>query len=284
MKNKNKSALWIIGIIILVLFFAKNDLMFATFPVDSSECDKWSQSANLPESEQLMEEACDEYRLQGYDCNVYQAIDRPNSWLACAKLAGSVDTDCTDNDGKNYFNKGRVIQWGFVNDDVCGEVYGWAEGTVIEYYCDTEYGLASELYACPSGICENGACVREGITPPIPLEEFECIDLDNGKKYKIASSCTTIFPDGTKETFEDECFEENELWEFYCSTDPAFEGKACKVDMYDCLYGCKDGRCLSQEEKPTPPKEWYEEYWWAIAIGVFLFFMIIILATSGRRR
>ena len=70
-------------------------------------------------------------------------------------------TYCTDSDGLNYFNKGKVtgLELGipYSHEDVCR--YGY---TAVEYYCEGNT-VKVEKQFCYGG-CQNGACVQIGTT------------------------------------------------------------------------------------------------------------------------
>jgi len=66
---------------------------------------------------------------------------------------------CVDTDGGlNYEEAGMVVEGKITEEDTCSgsSVY---TGRLYEEYCDEDGKHARMTYDCPSGVCEDGACV-----------------------------------------------------------------------------------------------------------------------------
>ncbi|MBW2982354.1 hypothetical protein KY343_05725, partial [Candidatus Woesearchaeota archaeon] len=264
---KNKSAIWIFAIILIAIFLAKNDLMFAALTIadeDQTYClgvMEVLEGENFDCSARRCTEGADGRYYLWCDCEEgYEFVD-PG---ICEPIPGYVEEkECTDSDGgrTDYLNQGEIrLDGTLYAKDFC---FG---STLTEWYC-TDGDFEYDTYSCPYG-CKDGACIQEEEEDEI----FKCVDQDSGRKYDVASECTTIFPDGSEEIYRDECYYEDELHEYYCSGDPAYEGTACKMITYNCPYGCENGKCLTRSgDVPTPvtpsPIPWYQEYWWALLGG-----------------
>jgi hypothetical protein len=68
---------------------------------------------------------------------------------------------------------------------------------------------------------------------------YNCSDSDKGINYFEKGLCE----DG-KSQYEDQCYGERGLWEYYCSKD----NYVCIRQETSCPYGCVDGRCLKKGE------------------------------------
>jgi hypothetical protein len=89
-------------------------------------------------------------------------------FLLLFALVTSVSATCMEtDDGKDYYDKGTATDNTGSYSDTCGREYGWADDTLIEYYCDAAIGVNSILYTCPD-TCENGKCTEGGYSSCTP--------------------------------------------------------------------------------------------------------------------
>lgn len=73
-------------------------------------------------------------------------------------------TGCVDSDwGLDFNTKGIVVTEALTEEDTCSrsKIY---RGRLYEEYCTPEGEHARLSYDCPSGLCEDGACVEVGST------------------------------------------------------------------------------------------------------------------------
>ncbi len=118
---------------------------------------------------------------------------------------------------------------------------------IREYFCTDPYITTTyQDISCPDG-CVDGECLFTN-----DLEEGECYDSDNGKNFFEKG---TTYDHGEFNPSFDSC-EENILTEYYCILDDRGVDYRKNI-IYDCPYGCEDGKCIGtgevigdDEEKP----------------------------------
>ncbi|MBD3210875.1 hypothetical protein GF318_05850, partial [Candidatus Micrarchaeota archaeon] len=142
-----------------------------------------------------------------------------------------IEYQCEDSDGgKEKTEKGTTTYMEESGTDVC-----YNSTAVTEYFCENNQ-IASEDLACSQGkICENGRCV----------EGPACMDSDSGKdKYTKG----TVTVDG--EDYDDECYDEDEVIEYYCDgDDPQSDKMSCGTD-HECMMGkCVPIECQQEVDE-----------------------------------
>ncbi|MBD3209811.1 hypothetical protein GF318_00330 [Candidatus Micrarchaeota archaeon] len=138
--------------------------------------------------------------------------------------------ECTDGDNGTYiFDRERVVGTRghvaiFDHWDECVD-----GGMVKEYFCRENNTAAFQEIECGSGYkCVNGRCV-----------ESECSETDGGLDY-FKGGITKV--EGRDREYEDKCFTDYEIREYYCYGDDV-EYKETKCPKgYICLdYRCVEG-------------------------------------------
>jgi hypothetical protein len=139
--------------------------------------------------------------------------------------------ECFDSDeGINLYEKGHLIDKKNNEDsyDSCLD-----ENTLREYYCDPDSYLFYS-FDCPNG-CVDGACsglLTEQTSSSCEISDFGVNFYEKG----IATAVGGL----NSGTFEERC-EGDSVIEYTCDIKGALEIK------FDCLYGCNDGKCKTQE-------------------------------------
>ena len=136
-----------------------------------------------------------------------------------------VESDCSDTDGgQDMFEKGTVRADSVVYIDSCA-----SGGTVKEYYCsggEAKYAILP----CPTDYyCINSKC-----------SEYVCSDTDGGEDEDRYGEVRK----GGNE-YEDYCYDDDTVYEYYCSGD---EVSGRKIN---CGSGeeCEGGECVDVEEE-----------------------------------
>jgi hypothetical protein len=144
---------------------------------------------------------------------------------------------CTDSDGgDNYYVKGVISMYGSpVQEDECVS----SLGILNEFVCGQD-GTPMAIpggYQCPSGVCENGACV-EGSKVGEVEEEAVCTDSDGGDNIYVGG----IIKTNDRET-KDACVGKRNLLEGICNEDGSYE----HVNI-DCPrgYECVENACVEE--------------------------------------
>ncbi len=71
---------------------------------------------------------------------------------------------CVDSDwGLDFYTKGVVVSEALTEEDTCSKSKVYT-GRLYEEYCTPEGEHARLAYDCPSGVCEDGKCVKGGNT------------------------------------------------------------------------------------------------------------------------
>lgn len=130
--------------------------------------------------------------------------------------------------------------------DVCLDA-----STVQEYYCSAQLldGSHVSSASCPYG-CQNGRClydyeVEEEEEEVESEDDTECVDSDGGYDIYLQGSMTQ--GDIVSEEY---CIDAEDLMEYTC------DGTSWTTDqeiIRPCVYGCVEGRCLTQEEANVGP-------------------------------
>lgn len=150
-----------------------------------------------------------------------------------------VQPPCKDSDnGKNYYEEGRVRTIDTKTDDMC-LVQGGALTTIQENYC--ENGEAkSEMYQCEYGCAAEfdeivnyeGKCNGNGAL-------LECMDSDGNDVYtKGKVKAMAVTSNGKEERFSKTDFcNNNQVFEWTCNQN------RFNFVAVDCAEGCEDGAC-----------------------------------------
>ncbi len=161
-------------------------------------------------------------------------------------LVGFVGAECIDTDGGlNYSFYGEIIFEGNSGPsiiDVCGGFgHYYNSSYVYEGYCTPEGEGTTEVYLCPFG-CENGACINF-IQEDNETEQF-CTDTDGGLNYFVKGTIEyRNLATGEIQEKEDECYDENSIYEYYCNEVPAGNANAAIID--GCPGICLNGACIN---------------------------------------
>lgn len=116
---------------------------------------------------------------------------------------------CTDtDDGKNYYEKGKVVAGNFYREDFCSS---YEENELFEWYCGENNKFEFEVYECPYG-CKDGACLKEAKT------------VELNKIFRIKVGETFVVP-GKNITFTLIDYDVQEGWN-------GWEGKFCGKSRY----------------------------------------------------
>ncbi|MCD6557730.1 MAG: S-layer protein, partial [Candidatus Aenigmarchaeota archaeon] len=116
----------------------------------------------------------------------------------------------------------------------------------------------SSLYTCchPTECAQDTTCVESGTefsNWKVKCENGKwvnistCKDSDSGKNYYVKGECV----DGAS-CSAGKCYDycsDGKINEFYCSA-----GNVCKMDTFDCPYGCVDGMCREAPVDLDPPE------------------------------
>ena len=198
----------------------------------------------------LVEQYCESSeRINAY---VYDCADEGK---VCKDGACVVEeTQCTDSDGgRDYYESGVARTYDGIHDyaiDSAGE--SCSGNSVIESYCiNGDLQVKQEFYDCATEgkICQNGACVGDGVV------ETQCTDSDGGRDYYVKGTFSGLWNEA-QITKTDSCLDaldesgdvvtsSNYLGEGYC------ENNQLKVERITCSSGCKDGACVGEGEEET---------------------------------
>ncbi len=183
----------------------------------------------------------------------------------------TVNTPCTDSDGKQFYTKGIVTKNGISYFDSC-----YSSGTVREYFCDGAGNVQSEYKNCVNG-CNNGAC-KHAVTTTVHDDCNSCgcddcnDNCDNDCDYNDCNSCGNCVYDDCVDCWETDAGKDyfnygktyrgdgsplrdfcrgDQLIEYYC------DGDSRQMKAYNCPYGCDDGRCLRHNEEDNQDHYYY---------------------------
>lgn len=149
------------------------------------------------------------------------------------KAPVKIEPTCTEtDDGRDYYEKGKVYKGGEWGEDFCED-----SKHVVEFECTEEGEIPSGFsYECPTE-CVDGACI------------YPCTDTDGGRNYYEKGTacegekCDTDFCQDSKHLMEIDCGE--------AGGSPFQDGcghSGLGGCSYECPEGCEDGACIKESE------------------------------------
>ncbi len=152
--------------------------------------------------------------------------------------------DCVDSDGGDISEVYGTLKGKDAYGNVIDQTDQCDGNRLFEKICTATSYTYTE-HACTNG-CQNGACVADKKT-----EDTSCTDPDASDKFVRGTTTGKVGVEGAPATKKDECTTLDDkayVVEFICMEDRGTQVLGTR--MMECLNGCKEGVCLS-EEMPT---------------------------------